>query len=535
MKIEDELRTQLNAALHEKDAADKKLSAEKKETDRLMDDFYRQKEELTSRNTELTNKLGTITNERDSFEREAKSLHASIESLEDQLQSFQEEVRKCHEKAERADSNAIALKEVAAQHAEELESTRNDLEDLNRVIDLERIAHANAVSDQQATYESELDQERLASKSCKERLEVLIFQNKSLEESIVSLRSRISYMEKAKSKQAEQIVQLKKNLNEALTEAIRLGSKVNSDRMRHLEITQTLSMFQEENSDLKHSLTGAEHEKSLFNDSVSKLSIEKNRLEKELSDKEKQLLEALNSLTHFELKLVKLEQERDRRDQESTEAREDIRRLHQVKASLERENEQLTGQISILQQGSKVDTLYKELLDKIKVKDMQREEDSREMKAIVDSLRARLATVTQEKKNLEVINNEKVSALQSNLASIKEQLLKKQKSSDEASTTSARTSKSYLKQTVVDLEESVDAMKKHYENKVRGLQHSLDDARKKMEEYERKISELSTLLMGEQYQYHQGKLLNNRSRPQTERSAVRSSGSEETVDSDVSY
>jgi chromosome segregation ATPase len=494
MKIEDELRMQLNTARQEKDTVEQQLAADRKETDRLMDDFYSQKQELTSRNIELTEKLDTIMKERDSLQNQAelqrsatisdeeylKSKEKEIETLEYELQNAQEEARKCREIAERADRQATALKEVATQHSKGLELANNDLEDSKRVLELERIAHANQLSDLQATYETELDKDRMTLKSSKERVDVLTFENNSLEEAVVSLRSRINKMEKTKLHQEAQIAKLETSLNNALDEAVRLGSKMDMNQMRHVEVTQ--------------SLTGVEHEHTLFNDRISKLSAEKSNLQGQLIDKEKQLFEALNSLTHFELKLTKAEQERDRRDRESEKAHEDITRLEQTLSRLEEENQELLGHISILQKDSNADSLYKELLEKMKVKEMQREEELREMNAKNDSLKTRLAVLTKEKNAIEGVNNKKISALQSSLESIKQQVLKRQKSSDDASTASSRTAKSGLRQTVLDLEDSVDAIKIHYEKKVHSLQHELDSARKRIVKYEHKISELSTLL-----------------------------------------
>ncbi len=551
MKIEDELRMQLNTARQEKDTVEQQLAADRKETDRLMDDFYSQKQELTSRNIELTEKLDTIMKERDSLKNQAelrrsatisdeeylKSKEKEIETLECELENAQEEARKCREIAERADRQATALKEVATQHSKGLELANNDLEDTKRVLELERIAHANQLSDLQATYEAELDKDRMSLKSSKERVDVLTFENNSLEEAVVSLRSRINKMEKTKLNQAEQIVKLETSLNGALDEAVRLGSKMDTDQMRHVEVTQTLSLFQEENNDLKQSLTGVEHEHTLFNDRISKLSAEKSNLQRQLIDKEKQLFEALNSLTHFELKLTKAEQERDRRDRLSEKAHEDITRLEQTLSRLEEENQELLGHISIFKKDSNVDSLYKELLEKMKVKEMQREEELREMNAKNDSLKTRLAVLTKEKNAIEGVNNKKISALQSSLESIKQQVLKRQKSSDDASTASSRTAKSGLRQTVLDLEDSVDAIKIHYEKKVHSLQHELDSARKRIEKYEHKISELSTLLEENasilNAVFHK-QLKNKQNLPRSPAAVLRPSKSGETVDSEVS-
>ena len=537
MKIEDELRMQLNTARQEKDTAEQQLAADRKETDRLMDDFYSQKQELTSRNIKLTEKLDTIMKERDSLQNQAelqrsatisdeeylKSKEKEIETLEYDLQNAQEEARKCREIAERADRQATALKEVATQHSKGLELANNDLEDTKRVLELERIAHANQLSDLEATYEAELDKDRMTLKSSKERVDVLTFENNSLEEAVVSLRSRINKMEKTKLHQEEQIAKLETSLNNALDEAVRLGSKMDMNQMRHVEVTQ--------------SLTGVEHEHTLFNDRISKLSEEKSNLQGQLIDKEKQLFEALNSLTHFELKLTKAEQERDRRDRESEKTHEDITRLEQTLSRLEEENQELLGHISILQKDSNVDSLYKDLLEKMKLKEMQREEELREMNAKNDSLKTRLAVLTKEKNAIEGVNNKKISALQSSLESIKQQVLKRQKSSDDASTASSRTTKSGLRQTVLDLEDSVDAIKIHYEKKVHSLQHDLDSARKRIEKYEHKISELSALLEENasilNAVFHK-QLKNKQNLPRSPPAVLQPSESGETVDSEVS-
>lgn len=592
MKIEDELRIQLNSTRHEKEKADKriedelnkarqekenaekKLAADKKETDRLMDEFYSQKQELTSRVVELTDQLDVISNERDTLQRqeevlnstiaekekETKELQECVDTMKDQLQCAQSEARKFEEMSEKAEQQVLALREVVSEYSKDLDSVNTQLEEATRACDLERNArvkemseqqssyeselerlrelernaHAKEMSEQRSSYESELEKMLVSLETCKENVEVLTFENNSLEESVVSLSSRISKMEKEKSKHADQILQLKTNLNEALEEALRLGSKIDAEEMRHLEITQTLSLFQEENNDLKQSLTGVEHDKSSFNERLDKLSAEKNNLQQELSVKDRKLYEALKSLTHFELKVAKAEQERDRRELELENAQEDVERLKKTTASLERETEELIGQISILQLDSNADSLYQELLDKMKGKDIQHEKD-------LYALETRLATVTQEKNNLEAVNNEKISALQSSLESIKQQLLKKQRCSDDTSSISSKTSKSHLKQTVVELEDSVGAIKNHYENKIRILQHALDSARKKMEKYERKINDLTTLLEENSsvvdvlHRKLKMKSKHNQSQAQPKRPTVRSSKSEETEVSEVSY
>eukprot|EP00986_Skeletonema_menzelii_P007742 scaffold3066_cov131-Skeletonema_menzelii.AAC.7 len=564
MKIEDELRIQLNStrrekeqaekriedelntSRQEKDTAEKKLVAQKKETDRLMDEFYSQKEELTSRVMELTDRLDAISNDRDVLqrqegalkstiaakEREAEELQESVVSMKDQLQRAQNEARQHDEMSEMAKQQVLELREVISQYSNDLDSAKNELEDSRRICESERSSHAKEMSKQQSSYEYELERVLLS-------LETLTFEKNSLEESLARLKSRISQMEKTKSKQADQILQLKTSLNEALGEALRLGSKIDADEMRHLEITQTLSLFQEENSDLKQSLTGVEHDQSSFNERLGKLSLEKDNLQQELSAKEVQLYEALKSLTHFELKLAKVEQERDQREQVSDNALKEVERLQNSTASLESENEELIGQISILQLDSNADKLYKELLDKMKAKEIQHQEEFYKMSILVDSLKSRLAAVTQEKDNLEAVNNEKIKALQINLESIKQQLLKKQRLSDDTSSISSKTSKSYLKQTVVELEESVDAIKSQYENKVRSLQHALDSARKKIEKYERKISDLTNLLEENASVVdvlHTKLKMKGKQRPQAQRQRARSPfRSPESEESEVSY
>ena len=90
MKIEDEIRTQLNKARTEKDNAEKKLAADKKETDRLMDEFYSQKQELTSRVMELTDQLDTISKEKDILHRQEEFLNSTIAEKEKETNELQE-------------------------------------------------------------------------------------------------------------------------------------------------------------------------------------------------------------------------------------------------------------------------------------------------------------------------------------------------------------------------------------------------------------------------------------------------------------
>eukprot|EP00984_Skeletonema_dohrnii_P022684 scaffold11779_cov134-Skeletonema_dohrnii-CCMP3373.AAC.2 len=126
MKIEDEIRTQLNKARTEKDTAEKKLAADKKETDRLMDEFYSQKQELTSRVMELTDQLDTISKEKDILhrqeevlkstiaekEKETKELQECVDTMKDQLQCVRKEVT---EKAEQQSLQNTSLLQHTSQ------------------------------------------------------------------------------------------------------------------------------------------------------------------------------------------------------------------------------------------------------------------------------------------------------------------------------------------------------------------------------------------------------------------------------------
>mmetsp|Transcript_26736 Transcript_26736/g.48208 ORF Transcript_26736/g.48208 Transcript_26736/m.48208 type:complete len:671 (+) Transcript_26736:184-2196(+) len=485
----------------------------------------------------LQNDIHDISMERDSVTRRAENLAstlAGLESSQDTKDATIKELKSTLEKERLVHSNSMENlqgdidrmtmeKEALTQQIDDLASTiaevkssnETGIQNMESTMEAERIMHANTVAELQSVFDLELEKQRSRSKAQVEKIDILANQ----------LREEVHKLFEIKSEQERQIIKLKDSLRDALEEALRLGSKITSEQAKLVELTCTMSSFEEENVQLKQSLQSSrsevggislssrEMDHSHLKLSLRKIIEEKQRLEGELSAKETKLFETMNTLTNFELKLTKAEQERDGQYAEITHLHNDLRSLEKTQQVKEKD---LIDQIVALKKDCEVDDLYRELLDKTKDKEMHYNSIVRSMKKDVDSLKEEIESLAEDKDRLTLDNanivadNESLaeeekrltlvndyilvenSSLAENVASLESKLAKKD--NDESSSTSGASRASNLKRAAVELETTVRAIKKHHSETVKKLQGELDDTHKRLKKYERKVKDLAQLL-----------------------------------------
>ena len=341
------------------------------------------------------------------------------------------------------------------------------------------------------------------------------------------------------SKRDQQIVELKDSMKDALGEALRLGSKVTSEHAKLAELTHEMSSFEEERGQLKLSLESSRTEvdavttklssqeasQSDLVSSLENITAEKERLQVELHTRESKLFETMTTLTHFELKLTRAEQERD--GQSGTDRAEIARlqnELRSMDATQQEREQDLINQIVALKKDGECDEHYRELLQKVKDKDTYYNSRVRSMKKDVDSLKEEIhalaeerdqlalandnivadnASLAEEKNRLTLVNDyvlSENSSLSENVSSLEDKLaVKEYDETDDITVKSGASRASQIKQTTTEIETTIRAIKKHHSETVKRIQGELDDARKRLMKYERKVKDLTTLLEENSY------------------------------------
>ena len=371
-------------------------------------------------------------------------------------------------------------------------TTREDgeVQDFESQLEAERLVHDNAVAELQSVFDLELEQERTKSKMYKSEISLL-------REKASQLQEEIDRLNETRRGQDYQVIQLKESLRDGLEEALRLGSKVSSEQYTLAQ----LSSVEKENIKLKQSLQQSRSEVGGFNtaipsqeledksglqESLEKITAEKQRIELQLADRETKLFQTMNTLTHFELKLIKVEQDNAR-------LQNDLSSVEKTQQAKERE---LINQIVELRKvtGVGVDESNNEIQREI------HKMDSAEVHNI-DLFKEEIKSLTEEKDRLYRVNEEILHEnmnLVENLASLTSKL-RAAKDSDESSTvsgTSSMTSRTshHLKRTASELETTIRAVKKHHSGIVTKLQSELGDARKRISKYEPKVKDLTNLI-----------------------------------------
>jgi len=521
MKIEDELRQQLQVVQGEKTSLERKLKVIKRESDRLLGEFCTEKHDLTSiqaSQVDLIKELETQITDLTTCNTEAREKIDHLSKEVEELRQYNTELLEKYDSVcSERDASSIAL-------AAEREKCKNDLKATEQRIESERLAHASALTELQSVFNIEKEQQEIKVKTQEERIRTLVCEAKQLGEAVEKLKE-------TKEDQKCRISQLKASLKEALDESHRLGSKITAEHDELSKVTNTMTSVEEENFNLKQSLQQSrseldklvtilalqEPDLSDLESSLQKVIEEKTRLENELSDKETKLFKAMNSLTHFELKLARSEQERDaqseRADCEIARLQNEL--ISQVTMQQVKESE-LESQIVALKKERDVDYTdnqrYSELLEKIEDYEVAtsslkeelhtlREENDRLSRDSANIITAN-ETFANENSALAVANEQlkaEIIRLKENLATVKSKIdCVKSKiaagKGDDSSTKSADSMANQVKKTASELQSTVKAIKKHHDQTVKKLQSELDDARKRVKKYEGKVNDLTTLI-----------------------------------------
>ncbi len=539
MKIEDELRQQLQSVQGEKTSLERKLKVVQRESDRLLNELCAEKHDLTSTRA---SQVGLIQE----LEAQVDDLTRSITKTEEKCDDLSNEVADLQQRNTELIENYDAVcreRDVSFDAiADETEMHGNELKAMKLRIEEERLAHASSVAEIQSRFNIEMDRHAAHFETQEHKIHTITCEANQLGEEVERLKE-------TKEEQKRQISQLKESLKEAVEEAQRLGQKFASEQDEVSKVTLSVASFEEENSHLKQSLERSrskfdkvatflglqdEPDDSDIESSLLQIVEEKTRLENDLCDKQEKLFKTMNTLTHFELKLVRTEQERDA---QSERVRSEIVRLENEVSSLvstqqlkdtelkilfalknewkEKEIE-LKSQIAALKKDFEVEyvnnQLYRELLGGTEEnavatsslnEELQslREEKDRLSRDNSDIVTANEALAT--KVNTLSVANEQLAAenlaLSENLATVKSKIhCVKSKiavsKSDDWSMKSGDSRESHVKKAAIELQSTVKAIKKHHDETVKTLQFELDDARKRLKKYECKVCELTTLI-----------------------------------------
>ncbi|KAL7551867.1 hypothetical protein ACHAWF_015085 [Thalassiosira exigua] len=439
------------------------------------------------------------------------SIRMMRDSLTEEVQRLSSSISAGDEKKEQLES--IVDRMVMDRHA--LNERRAELESFNKsmesTIEAERLVHASELEKLQSEFDSELS-------ICNHKVDALREDAHKLREAEVTLKDQNEDKER-------QIVELKESLKDALEEALRLGSKVTAEQGRLAELTFSVSSFEEENGQLQQFLQQTQSEFDTvtsrlssqegdnwdLKESLLELAEEKKQLlkqsqllEAELASKEAKLFETVKKLSHYELKLTSAEQERD---EESERARAEISRLKNDLCLLETTQHQKEQDLMDQIIASK---------SQMKEKEAYCNARARDMKNKVDFLKHEIETLTEEKEQLALANEEVIAdckslneeknrlslandfmisennSLAEKLAYLETKLERKE--TDELSAASEVSRAFQIKRTASELEMTVQAIKKHHSETVKKLQRELEDVRKRLKKSERKAKDLTILL-----------------------------------------
>ena len=364
------------------------------------------------------------------------------------------------------------------------------------------------------------------------------------------LQESLKSAEEVCAERDDLIQQLKCSLRDALQNALQADASKRESEDKLAEIAETLSQYEqvehdESESIVSGSLSGSLHPKS----TIERLVFDKQELEVNLAQSERQLLECQSALSGLEAKLSMAEQMNERlqeeaiacehqmnklaaenkerladqnwmedrirtmqseRQKESQTYSEIVSRMQAELQRAKRKEEELEEEIKVLIQDCEVETLYKELLDKMKRNEMQYESLTQKLTAENDSLKGRVTSISKENKTLLQRHDETMahnsglarrlddanahsSTLTQRLADVEDQLDNLRALNDEVSTTSTLTSR-HLQQTASELDTTIQAIKIHHATTVQKLQSELEAMRSKLQKSEKRVQELTKLL-----------------------------------------
>jgi chromosome segregation ATPase len=268
MEIENDLRQQLQLVQSERDGLERKLGIVQRESDRLMDDFYKDKHKLTSNITskddallDLEEQIENLTVSKDEMQEQMDGLYGVIDHLKQsnvELNAHYNNV--CNER----DHLRNMIEELKGKMAKLEYYTDNEIQMAELSVEAEKLVHENAVEDLKSEFNLELKRQQTQAKE---------------------LRNEVKQLERTNSEQGLMISRLKTAVRESLEEALRLGSKLTSEQAKLLELTNTVYSFEEENFKLKESLSQVNNEglEIVENEQLQTIMTEKQTLQKDCS------------------------------------------------------------------------------------------------------------------------------------------------------------------------------------------------------------------------------------------------------------
>ena len=581
MKIEDELRAQLHAVQSEKEAFEKQNHLQNEESRRALEELQTAKEELSACVDRLSQDLVKAQAQIDTKDTEIRGLRDKGKHLSDEksnlimemdiisardsassnqirnLTSTIEKLNNIHASSEREYTAEVCriTDELIESYSTQIDELNKHLLEANaKINDLKaaKLEHECDLNMSIEFYKSELDNQNA---SHLREVETKDLELSNLRDEINRLSSSKLALENTCSEREELIKELKSSLKDALQNALQSDASKRESEDKLAEITDTLSSFdqiEECSSSLSGSLSGVLHLKS----TIERLISEKQELELELAAEKRQLNESRSAREHLESKLSLMIQSNEKlrekadtlqreignmndekmerltdqkwmedqlktlqaeREVDAEKFRDIVSRLQKELESAKQKEEDLTSHIMVLRQDCDIEHLYKELLDKMKEKELKYESEIKNMTVEKDALKESVASLFQENKTLvgaydEANANssnlaerldrataqssklmEQLTSAENELVEIRRNASTKDNHNDEMSTASSLASH-LLHQTASDLDSTVKAIKKHHSSKMNKMRNELDEMRTRWKKSEQRVQELTQLL-----------------------------------------
>jgi chromosome segregation ATPase len=556
MKIEDDLRSQLQTMQCEKEESESRMKRQHEKALVEIEGLQTAKHELADCVDRLSADLECAQNQVMEMELEMSGLKEEYSHLmregsssSKQIQNLTSTIKKLnivHVSSEReynAEVSRIA-DELIQNHSAEMDKANSLISDLKDALEEQNMSvkfYKSELEAQKTRFLEQIEDKTKELSDLRDKMDQISASKSALEESHKTIVEACSEKE-------ELITQLKSSLRDALQNALQSDASKRESHDTLAEISDTLSSYdqvEECASSLSGSLSGMLHLKSTIERLISgKEDLETQLVEKEsmIANLESKLLlinqvnENLREEANAQkVKLNRLEDENKERlaDQKWMEERvktmqterqkeaatcsDLVLRMEKELEKAKRNEEGLMEQIMVLRQDCDIEYLYKELLDKMKEKELQFESDIQKITAENYALKKNVDSLFEENKTLLHAHDEanansssltqRLDDSNANVARLVEKLafagnelnalrrnaLPRDCANDEVSTASSIASH-ILNQTASDLDSTIKAIKKHHSAKVQELQSELDEIRTRWKASEQRVQELTKLL-----------------------------------------
>jgi chromosome segregation ATPase len=556
MQIEDDLRGQLHTMQCENEANESRMKLQHERAMEQIEELQTAKNELADCVDRLSADLECAQSQVATMESEMRELKEEYTNLmkegsfsSKQIQNLTSTIQKLnivHVSSEREYNAEVSriTDDLIQSHSAELDEANSLISELKDALEEQTISNEffkSELESQKACFLQQIEDKTKELSDLRDRMDRFSASKSVLEESHKTVVEACSEKE-------ELISQLKSSLRDALQNALQSDASKRESDDKLAEITDTLSSYDQVEdcaSSLSGSLSGMLHLKS----TIERLISDKQDLERQIVEKESMIasLESKLSLVNQvnenlreeasaqKVKLDRLEDENKERltDQKWMEERVNsmqierqketatcsdlVSRMQKELEKAKRKEEGLMEQIMVLRQDCDIEYLYKELLDKLKEKELQYESDTQKITAENDALKKYVDSISEKNKTLMHAideanakssslaqrldeSNANVSKLIEKLASVEDELdalrrnaIQRDCANDEVSTASSMASH-VLNQTASDLDSTMKAIKKHHLSKVQKLQSELDEIRTRWKMSEQRVQELTKLL-----------------------------------------